>query len=201
MHKQEKRHQRKARKKTRKQFTYLNDRSNNLELSTKELKNSIPNYTDKDKQQNSSKLSNVMTNLMSSSLSKLESFILQQAEEELSNMNKTNNHHDNLKLRKFNIPYNLKLLNNNYDEFIDLNNPNDIKELLNMPIKKWYKTYPELRQDLEKTFVLNIPLILNFYIRTLPEVKDLIPKEYIVKPGEKYLMSLIDRSSENPHSQ
>lgn len=71
-----------------------------------------------------------------------------------------------------NIRYDISVLNRDYDEFIDLADPNHIEALLAINKERWYKSSPEISQSIEKTSNVNIPLILNFYIRSLPEIQN-----------------------------
>lgn len=162
-------------------YSFINNskKSQNLEpLEAEEninndVKNSIQKKPSVELSQN--KLSNVVSSFLNCSLNSLEDYIIKQAPTKVDN--ETNNFNNNIfeidshQSNNTFIPYQMSLLNKNYNEFINLTNPEHIKGLLSINKKIWFNHSPELEQYINRTSNINLPLILNYYIRSLPEIK------------------------------
>lgn len=151
---------------------------------------------------NGSKVSNIMNSLLHSSMDSLENFILKQAptqndtptngfNAELLDLDSDNIHYERTTAYS---PLNSRLYNKHLSEYLDLNNEEDVNHLLSIERTAWFRTPPEIDQFIEKHAYCDIPCILNFYIRSLPEFQ-IESKDNTVKVPAKYTTNL----GENAH--
>jgi hypothetical protein len=153
---------------------------------------------------NNNKFSNVMSSLLQNSLSSLENYIINQAPTTQSKLGNSQNisffeiDSDDLRERQLNnieIPSKFKKLNSIYDEYLDISNDKDVEYLLSINRETWYKVFPEINQAIEKNSDIDIQLILNYYIRSIPEIQiQLKNKELNTTLGNisiKYILKLL----------
>lgn len=153
------------------------------------------------------KISNVVTSFLQNSLDTLENYIINQAPTysndstsvlnhlEVDNNDDDNNNIESADQRQYNIPLEYRRLNNLCTEFLDISNPNDRQNLLTSNKNFWYKVTPEINQSIDKACKYNLPLILNYYLRSLPEIQAQLNDESLnTKLGEnstKYILNLL----------
>lgn len=123
-----------------------------------------------------------MSSFLDSSLSSLETYIINQApvyskeshqaaNADIFEIDPENDENCDLTREETDVPYYLKKLNDGYTEFLDLSNPYDVESLLSVDQQKWYTVSPEIEQCFNKYSNYDIPLILNFYLRSIPEIQ------------------------------
>lgn len=129
---------------------------------------------------NGSRFSVAVSSFLNSSLSSLEDYIANQAPIKSSQQSEGYNtelleidmDNDATPQKSIgNIPYQLGEINKGFKEFIDLSNPDHIRGLLAINRERWIKNSPEISQAIDKTCNVDIPLILNFYLRSLAEIR------------------------------
>ncbi|KAG0686873.1 hypothetical protein C6P40_003226, partial [Pichia californica] len=124
------------------------------------------------------KFSDTLNSFLNSSLNSLENYIINQAPIKDNNQGFNNDMFelDNDDSNKYNnntnlIPYDLSIINEDFNEYIDLTNENHIEKLLSIDNSIIFKYGPQIEQNIKKTSNINLPLILNFYIRSLPKIQ------------------------------
>ncbi|AWU78111.1 uncharacterized protein C5L36_0E01740 [Pichia kudriavzevii] len=117
------------------------------------------------------KISNKMTSFISHSISSLESYLINQTNLRPDSI-------DDLPIDRANyIPAQLKSYNSPFREFIDISNPQDIEYLLSIDRSSWYNVTPQIHSFMEFNCDYNLPLLLNHYARSLPEVQKVINRK------------------------
>lgn len=168
-------------------YSFINNSNKGKNSNTFEIKdnNNINNNSKKENEivhethsigSSQNKLSDVVSSFLNCSLNSLENYIIQQAPVKTDNRSNSFNNdifeidpHDNN--NNIFIPYKMSSINKNYNEFIDLTNPDHIKGLLSLNANVWLRYSPEIQQYIDGTSNINMILILNFYVRSLPEIK------------------------------
>lgn len=138
----------------------------------------------------SHKFSNAVSSFLQSSINNLENYIIQQAPTESdksvhgfnnnileidNDSNSEINERDSL--INDDIPIDFYWLNKNIFEYIDLTNPKHIDFLLTFD-EGIYNHGPEIEQHFMRSSMFNMPFILNFYLRSIPDIQRL----YNIKP-------------------
>ncbi|GMM44801.1 hypothetical protein DAPK24_013760 [Pichia kluyveri] len=190
----------------------INDRINN-----KELENNISddNFNDIDNNRSNhsctkNNLSNIMNSFLHSSMENLENYIINQTQlsdnrefqESNSELLDFDLENEMINEPEFNedeiessplIFKQVKNYNKHFNEYLNLLGKKDIEFILTEDLEYQYKTYPEINQNIEKKATCNIQLILNYYIRSIPEFQQSfkIDKSKYTRLSDKNIFEIV----------